>query len=32
MAKGAAHAKQAHHIATIPPEMAEQVKAAIKDK
>jgi predicted small metal-binding protein len=32
MAKGAAHAKQAHNIATIPPEMAAKVKAAIKDK
>jgi predicted small metal-binding protein len=28
MAKGAAHAKQAHNIATIPPEMAAKVKAA----
>jgi predicted small metal-binding protein len=32
MAKGAAHAKQAHNITTIPPEMAAKVKAAIKDK
>ena len=32
MAKGAAHAKQAHNIAAIPPEMAAKVKAAIKDK
>jgi predicted small metal-binding protein len=28
MAKGAAHAKQAHNIATIPPEMAAKVNAA----
>ena len=32
MAKGAAHAKQAHNMATIPPEMVAKVKAAIKDK
>lgn len=32
MAKGAAHAKQAHNMSSIPPEMAAKVKAAIKDK
>ena len=32
MAKGAEHAKKAHGIATIPPDMAAKVQAAIKDK
>ncbi|MGH7355225.1 MAG: DUF1059 domain-containing protein [Candidatus Rokuibacteriota bacterium] len=32
MAKGAEHAKAAHGISTIPPEMAQKVQAAIKDK
>ena len=32
MAKGAAHAKSAHEISTIPPDMAKKVQAAIKDK
>ena len=32
MAKGAEHAKYAHNIATITPEMAAKVKAALKDK
>ena len=32
MAKGAEHAKTAHQMATIPPEVAAKVKAAIKDK
>ncbi len=32
MAKGTQHAKQAHGMATIPPEMAAKVKAAIKEK
>jgi predicted small metal-binding protein len=32
MAKGSEHAKTAHNMATIPPEMAAKVKAAIKDK
>ncbi len=32
MAKGAAHAKQAHGMASIPAELAAKVKAAIKDK
>ncbi len=32
MAKGAAHAKTAHGISTIPPDLAKKVQAAIKDK
>jgi predicted small metal-binding protein len=32
MQKGAEHAKTAHHMATIPPDVAAKVKAAIKDK
>lgn len=32
MAKGAEHAKQAHGLSSIPPEMVAKVKAAIKDK
>jgi predicted small metal-binding protein len=32
MAKGAEHAKQAHGMSSIPPEMLPKVKAAIKDK
>jgi predicted small metal-binding protein len=32
MAKGAEHAKSAHKMTAIPPEMASKVKAAIKDK
>ena len=32
MAKGAEHAKTAHGIATIPPDMVAKVQAAIKDK
>ena len=32
MTKGAEHAKAAHKMATIPPDMAAKVKAAIKDK
>lgn len=32
MAKGAEHAKKAHGIATIPPDMVAKVQAAIKDK
>ena len=32
MAKGAEHAKTAHGMATIPPELATRVQAAIKDK
>jgi predicted small metal-binding protein len=32
MAKGAEHAKKAHGMATIPPDMAKKVQAAIKDK
>lgn len=32
MAKGAEHAKTAHNMTSIPPEMAAKVKAAIKDK
>lgn len=31
MAKGAAHAKTAHGMTTIPPEIAKKVQAAIKD-
>ena len=32
MAKGAEHAKQAHGMSSIPPDVAQQVKAAIRDK
>jgi len=32
MAKGAEHAKAAHGITTIPPDVAAKVQAAIKDK
>ena len=32
MAKGAEHAKTAHKLTVIPPEMEAKVKAAIKDK
>ncbi|HSB40896.1 MAG TPA: DUF1059 domain-containing protein [Methylomirabilota bacterium] len=32
MAKGAEHAKTAHGLATIPPDMVAKVQAAIKDK
>lgn len=32
MSKGAEHAKKAHGIASIPPEMSQKVKGAIKDK
>ena len=32
MAKGAEHAKKAHNMTNIPPDMAAKVKAAIKDK
>ena len=32
MAKGAEHAKTAHKMTTIPPDMAAKVKGAIKDK
>ena len=32
MAKGAEHAKTAHGMKTIPPEIAAKVQAAIKDK
>lgn len=32
MAKGADHAKKAHGMATIPPDVAKKVQAAIKDK
>jgi predicted small metal-binding protein len=32
MQKGAEHAKTAHNMKSIPPEMAAKVKAAIKDK
>jgi predicted small metal-binding protein len=32
MAKGSEHAKQAHGMANIPPELAAKVKAAIKEK
>jgi predicted small metal-binding protein len=32
MAKGAEHAKTAHKMTSIPPEVAAKVKAAIKDK
>jgi predicted small metal-binding protein len=32
IAKGAEHAKQAHGLSAIPPEMVAKVKAAIKEK
>ncbi|PYM31691.1 MAG: hypothetical protein DME15_16845 [Candidatus Rokuibacteriota bacterium] len=32
MRKGAEHAKTAHGIASIPPDMVKKVQAAIKDK
>jgi predicted small metal-binding protein len=32
MAKGAEHAKTAHGMKTIPPDLAAKVQAAIKDK
>jgi predicted small metal-binding protein len=32
MAKGAEHAKTAHGVSTIPPDLAQKVQAAIKDK
>jgi predicted small metal-binding protein len=32
MAKGAEHAKKAHGMTTMPPDMAKKVQAAIKDK
>ena len=32
MSKGAEHAKNAHKMNSIPPDMAAKVKAAIKDK
>lgn len=32
MQQAAVHAKAAHGMASIPPEMAEQVKAAIRDE
>jgi predicted small metal-binding protein len=32
MAKGAEHAKKAHGMAAIPPDMVAKVQAAIKDK
>ena len=32
MAKGAAHAKSEHGISAIPPDLAQKVQAAIKDK
>jgi predicted small metal-binding protein len=32
MAKGAEHAKTAHKMTAIPPEMVAKVKAAIKEK
>ncbi|HET7874270.1 MAG TPA: DUF1059 domain-containing protein [Methylomirabilota bacterium] len=32
MAKGAEHAKTAHGMATMPPDLAKKVQAAIKDK
>jgi predicted small metal-binding protein len=32
LSKGAAHAKDAHGMAAIPPDMVAKVKAAIKDK
>ncbi len=32
MAKGVEHAKAAHGLTTIPPDLAKKVQAAIKDK
>jgi predicted small metal-binding protein len=32
MAKAATHAKQAHGMATIPPEVAKKAQAVIRDK
>jgi predicted small metal-binding protein len=32
MAKGAEHAKMAHGMASIPPDLAAKVQAAIKEK
>ena len=32
LAKAAEHAKKAHGMATIPPDVAAKVRAAIKDK
>lgn len=32
MAKGAEHAKQAHRLTAISPDLAKKVQAAIKDK
>lgn len=32
MARGVEHAKKAHGMATIPPDLAKKVQAAIKDK
>jgi predicted small metal-binding protein len=32
MTKGAEHAKTAHGMATIPPDVAQKVQAAIRDK
>ncbi len=32
MQKGAAHAKTAHGMSSIPPDMMKKVQAAIKDK
>jgi predicted small metal-binding protein len=32
MAKGAEHAKKAHGMSQIPPDLAKKVQAAIKDK
>jgi predicted small metal-binding protein len=32
MAKGAEHAKTAHGMATMPPDLAKKVQGAIKDK
>ena len=32
MAKGAAHAKTAHGMSSIPPDIMKKVQAAIKDK
>jgi predicted small metal-binding protein len=32
MAKGAEHAKKAHGMSSIPPDVAKKVQAAIKDR
>ena len=32
MAKGAEHARTAHNVTAIPPDLAAKVKGAIKDK